>query len=171
MRGTLPPLLPVFVTLLVTCVLAALGLANLPGGLILLPVIVMLFPALGARHRHDGRLDWLAPPLIQTSECVFLAALGFSRHVAAPLVFALVAAVLLRHADLAYRARVGLGIPADRFGLGWDGRMLLAGLAAAVGVAPFAYAVLTGYLWLLFCWDYLSGWLQATAETRVAVLA
>ena len=161
MRGTLPPLLPVFVTLFVTCVLAALGLANLPGALILLPVIVMLFPALGARHRHDGRLDWLAPPLIQTSECVFLAALGFSRHVAAPLVFALVAAVLLRHADLAYRARVGLGIPADRFGLGWDGRMLLAGLAVAVGVAPFAYAALTGYLWFLFGWDYLSGWLQA----------
>jgi hypothetical protein len=162
-RGTLPPLLPVFVALLVTCVLAALGLANLPGGLIVLPLIVTLFPALGARHRHDGRLDWLAPPLVQTSECVFLAALGFSRHIAAPLVFALLAAVLLRHADLAYRARVGLGIPADRFGLGWDGRMLLTGLAAAVGIAPFAYAALTGYLWLLFCWDYLSGWLQATS--------
>jgi hypothetical protein len=160
-RGTLPPLLPVFVALLVICVLAALGLANLPGLLVLFPVVVMMLPALGARHRHDARWDWLAPPLLQTSECVFLAALGFSRHVAAPLVFALVAAVLLRHADLAYRARVGLGIPADRFGLGWDGRMLLAGLAAALGVAPFAYAALTGYLWLLFCWDYLSGWLQA----------
>ena len=161
-RGTLPPLLPVFVALVVTCILAFLGLGNLPGALILLPLIITLFPALGARHRHDGRLDWLAPPLIQTGECVFLAALGFSRHVAAPLVFALVAGVLLRHADLAYRARVGLGIPADRFGLGWDGRMLLAGLAAAVGAAPFAYAVLTGYLWLLFCWDYLTGWLEAT---------
>src|SRR5579862_3353728 len=161
-RGALPPLLPVFVALLVTCVLAALGLGNLPGGLILLPLIITLFPALGARHRHDGRLDWLAAPLIQTSECVFLAALGFSRHVAAPLVFALVAGVLLRHADLAYRARVGLGIPADRFGLGWDGRMLLAGLAAAVGITPFAYTMLTGYLWLLFCWDYLTGWLEAT---------
>jgi hypothetical protein len=103
-RGTLPPLLPVFVALLVTCVLAALGLGNLPGALILLPLIVTLFPALGARHRHDGRLDWLAPPLIQTSECVFLAALGFSRHVAAALVFALVAAVLLRHADRLGRA-------------------------------------------------------------------
>jgi len=160
-RGALPPLLPVFAALLVTCVLAFLGLANLPGVLVLVPVIVMLPPSLGARHRHDGRLDWLAPPLIQASECIFLAALGFSRHVAAPLVFALVAAVVLRHADLAYRARVGPGIPADRFGLGWDGRMLVAGVAAAAGVAPFAYAVLTGYLWLLFCWDYLSGWLEA----------
>ena len=160
-RGTLPPLLPVFVALLVTCVLAALGLGNLPGALIVFPLFVTLFPALGARHRHDARWDWLAPPLLQASECVFLAALGFSRHVAAPLIFALVAAVLLRHTDLAYRARVGLGIPADRFGLGWDGRMVLAGLAAAVGVAPFVYVVLTGYLWLLFCWDYLTGWLQA----------
>ena len=35
------------------------------------------------------------------------------------------------------------------------------GLGAAVGIAPFAYAALTGYLWLLFCWDYLSGWLEA----------
>jgi Family of unknown function (DUF5941) len=160
-RGNLPPLLPVAVGLFVTCVLAALGLGNLPGILILFPVVVMLPPALGTRHRHDGRLDWLVPPLLQASECVFLAALGFSRHVASVLVFALVAAVVMRHADLAYRARVGLGIPADTFGLGWDGRMLLAGLAAAVGLAPFAYALLAGYLWLLFCWDYLSGWLEA----------
>jgi hypothetical protein len=159
-RGTLPPLLPVFVGLLVTCVLAWLGLANLPGLLVLVPVAAMLPAALGSHHPHDGRLDWLAPPLLQTSECVFLAALGFSRHVAAPLVFALVAAVVVRHADLAYRARIGRGIPADGFGLGWDGRMLLVGLAAAVGVAPFAYALLATYLWLLSCWDYLSGWLQ-----------
>ncbi|HTX25842.1 MAG TPA: DUF5941 domain-containing protein [Streptosporangiaceae bacterium] len=160
-QGNLPPLLPVLVGLLVTGVLAALGLANLPGSLVLIPVVVMLLPALGSRHPHDGRLDWLVPPLLQIIECVFLAALGFSRHVAAVLVFALVAAVLMRHADLAYRARLGRGIPADRFGLGWDGRMLLAGLLAAVGLAPFAYAVLAGYLWLLFCWDYLSGWLSA----------
>ncbi len=160
-RGTLPPLLPVLVGLMVTCVLAALGLANLPGALVLLPVLVMLIPAVGARHPHDGRLDWLAPPLLQTSEYVFLAALGFSRHVAPALVFALVAAVVIRHADLAYRARVGLGIPADRFGLGWDGRLLLAGFAAAVGIAPIADAALAGYLWLLFCWDFLTGWLPA----------
>ncbi len=160
-RGNLPPLLPVLVGLFVTCVLAALGLGNLPGIFVLIPVVVMLPPALGARHPHDARLDWLVPPLLQTSECVFLAALGFSRHVPSALVFALVAGVIMRHADLAYRARVGLGIPADVFGLGWDGRMLLAGLAAVVGIAPFAYAVLAGYLWLLFCWDYLSGWLKA----------
>jgi hypothetical protein len=70
------------------------------------------------------------------------------------------AAVLVRHLDLAYRARSGRGVPADRFGLGWDGRMLLAGLAAVIGVVPFAYAAAAAYLCLLTGWDFLSGWLK-----------
>ena len=161
-QGRLPPLPPVLVGLLVTFVLAALGLGNLPGILVLTPVEAMLLAALGARHPHDGRLDWLVPALLLTGECVFLAALGFSHRVPAPVVFALLAAVIMRHIDLAYRARSGCGIAADRFGLGWDGRMLLAGLAAVFGIAPVAYAIISGYLWLLFCWDFLSGWLLPT---------
>jgi hypothetical protein len=92
---------------------------------------------------------------------VFLAALGFAYRVSAPVVFALLAAVVVRHADLAYRARAGRPIPADVYGLGWDGRMLLAGAAAVFGIVPFAYAAISGYLWLLFFWDFLSGWLAA----------
>jgi Family of unknown function (DUF5941) len=158
-QGRLPPLPPVLVGLLVTCVLAALGLGNLPGIVVLTPVEAMLLAALGARHPHDGRLDWLVPALLLTGECVFLAALGFSHRVPAALVFALLAAVIMRHVDVAYRARCGRGLPADRFGFGWDGRMLVAGLAAVVGITPVAYTIISGYLWLLFCWDFLSGWL------------
>ena len=157
--GRLPPLPPVLVGLLVTGVLAALGLGNLPGILVLTPVEAMMLAALGARHPHDGRLDWLAPALLLTGEGVFLAALGLARHVTPWLVFALLAAVVVRHVDLACRARAGLGIPADIWGLGWEGRMLLAGVAAVAGIVPFAYAALSGYLWLLFIWDFLSGWL------------
>jgi hypothetical protein len=160
-QGKLPPLLPVPVGLLVTGVLAALGLANLPGILVLTPVEAMLLAALGSAHPHDGRLDWLTPPLLQAGEYVFLAALGFAYRVSAPVVFALLAAVVVRHADLAYRARAGRPIPADVYGLGWDGRMLLAGAAAVFGIVPFAYAAISGYLWLLFFWDFLSGWLAA----------
>jgi hypothetical protein len=69
------------------------------------------------------------------------------------------AAVLVRHVDLACRARAGRGIEADVLGLGWEGRMLLAGGAATAGFVPFAYAVLTGYLWLLFIWGFITGWL------------
>jgi len=162
-QGMLPPLLPVLTGLLVTCMLAVLGLANLPGILVLTPAVAMLPAALGARHPHNGRLDWLVPPLLLTGEGVFLAALGFSGQVPPPLVFALLAAVIMRHADLAYRARSGLGVPADAFGLGWDGRMLLAGLAAVFGILSVGYAVLAGYLWLLACWEFLSGWLRSAS--------
>ena len=161
-QGRLPPLPPVLVGLFVTCVLTALGLANLPGILVLTPVEAMLLAGLGACHPHDGRLDWLVPALLEAGECVFLAALGFSHRVPAALVFALLAGLIMRHLDVAYRARSGRGIPADRFGLGWDGRMLLAGLAAMIGIVPFVYAALSGYLLVLFCWDFLSGWLHPT---------
>jgi Family of unknown function (DUF5941) len=163
-QGRLVPLLPVFVGLLVTGVLTTLGLANLPGLLILTPVAAMLPAALGARHQHDGPMDWLVPPLLEVGECVYLAAIGFAWHVSLQVVFGLLAAVVLRHADLGYRARSGRGIPADVFGLGWEGRMLLAGLAVVANVVPLAYTVISGYLWLLFCWDFLTGWFVFTRE-------
>jgi len=164
-QGQLPPLPPLLVGLLVTCDLAVLGIANLPGALILAPVVAMLLAALGARHPHDGRLDWVVPSLLLAGEGVFLAGLGFARHVWLPVIFALLAAVVLRHADIAYRARAGRGVPDDKYGLGWDGRMLVAGLAAVFGFVPFAYAVLTGWLWLLAAWDFLGAWLTAADET------
>jgi hypothetical protein len=161
--GRLPPLPPLLAGLLVTGVLAALGLGNLPGILVLTPIEAMMLAALGAMHPHDGRLDWLVPALLLAGEGVFLAALGLARHATPWVVFALLAAVLVRHVDLACRARAGRGIPADVRGLGWEGRMLLAGAAAMAGIVPFAYAALSGYLWLLFVWDFLTGWL-APAE-------
>ena len=157
--GRLPPLPPLLAGLLVTGVLAALGLGNLPGILVLTPIEAMMLAALGARHPHDGRLDWLAPGLLLAGEGVFLAALGLARHATPWVVFALLAAVVVRHVDLACRARAGRGLEADVLGLGWEGRMLLAGVAAAAGIVPFAYAVLSGYLWLLFSWDFVTGWL------------
>jgi hypothetical protein len=143
--GRLPPLPPLLAGLLVTGVLT--------------PVEVMMLAALGAWHPHDGPLDWLVPALLLTGEGLYLAALGLARHVAPWLVFALLAAVIARHLDLACRARAGRGLLDDKFGLGWEGRMLVAGAAAVAGVVPLAYAVLAGYLWLLFSWDFLSGWL------------
>ena len=158
--GRLPPLPPLLVGLLVTGVLTALGLGNLPGILVLTPVEAMMLAALGSRHPHDGPLDWLVPALLLAGEGVFLAALGLARHVIPWVVFTLLAAVVVRHVDLACRARAGRGIPADVLGLGWEGRMLLGAVAAVAGIAPLAYAALSGYLWVLFIWDFLTGWLQ-----------
>jgi hypothetical protein len=177
-RGRLPPVPPLVVGLLVTGMLTWLGLGNLPGILVFTPAEAMLLAALGCWHPHDGARDWLVPALIQAGEYVFLAALGFACRVPAPVTFALLAAVAMRHFDLAYRARDrvspdwfirkkgrGRVLPgADWRGLGWEGRLIVAGIAAAAGVLPYAYPVFAVYLWLLLSRDALSGWAAMSAS-------
>ena len=255
-EGRIPPLPPALVGVFVTVALTLLGLRNLSGVLVLTPVEAMLLAGLGSCHPHDGRLDWLVPPLLQVGEYLFLAALAFTRLVSPALVYALIAAVMLRHLDVAYRARhrilwpaagsaasrrrkprrtaeptrrgrrpgqqlagrqaVGQpasaqpasaqpagaqpasqqsagdrgvaashglswppraadGRPADVTGLGWELRMLVLGVGAALGIMPFACIALAGYLWVLVGRDFLTGWLgvrdepaRATAPARPA---
>ena len=170
-QGRLPPLPPALVGVFVVAALAALGLGNLSGVLVLTPVEAMLLAGLGSGHPHDGRLDWLVPPLLQAGEYLFIAALAFTRLVAPPVVFALVAAVVLHHLDVAYRARHHIAWPGmdnrrgDIAGLGWELRMLVVGLSATLGVVPIVCAVLAGYLWLLVIRDFLTGWMGVTEET------
>jgi hypothetical protein len=157
-RGRIPPLAPLSVGLLVTGVLAALGLRNLPGILLLTPVEAMLLASFGSWHEHEGRGDWLVPPLIQAAEYVFLAEAGFATRLWPPWTFALVAAAGFRHLDLAYRVRCGLASGIDRRGLGWEGRMIVVGIAAAFGGLIVVYPALTVYLWWLNARDWAIGW-------------
>jgi hypothetical protein len=157
-EGKVPPLPPLLVGLLVTGVLAALGLGNLSGILLLTPAEAMLLAAFASWHPHDGRSDWLVPPLLQAGEYVFLAEIGYAGRVWPAMTFAVVAAVGLRHLDLAYRVRGGLANGIDRRGLGWEGRMIIAGIAAAVGIAPLAYTALAFYLWYRLARDWMIGW-------------
>ena len=156
--GRIPPLAPLFVGLLVTGVLAALGLRNLPGILLLTPVEAMLLASFGSWNEHAGRGDWLVPPLIQAAEYVFLAEAGFALRLWPPWTFALVAAAGFRHLDLAYRVRCGLASGIDRRGLGWEGRMIVVGVAAAAGGLIVVYPALTVYLWWLNARDWVVGW-------------
>jgi hypothetical protein len=156
--GRIPPLPPLAVGLLVTGVLAALGLRNLSGILVLTPVEAMLLAAFGSWHSHDGRGDWAVPPLIQVAEYVFIAELGFASRLWPEVTFALIAAAGMRHLDLAYRVRGGLASGVDRRGLGWDGRMLIAGIAGAAGVQLALYPLLAICLWWLLIRDWTTGW-------------
>jgi hypothetical protein len=171
-NGRLPALPPLVVGLLVTGMLVALGVQNLPDLLVLTPVEAMLLASLASWHPHDGPRDWLAPPLLVAGECVFLAALGFAGRVPPLATFALVAAVALHHLDLAYRARNEL-VPSaigplvreegqlaysDRTGFGWDGRLIIAGLAGVGGVQPAIYPLLALYLCGLLARDWLTSW-------------
>ena len=157
-NGRLPPMPSLFVGLLVTGVLVALGLRNLPGILVLTPVEAMLLAAFGSWHPHDGRSDWLVPPLIQAAEYIFLSEVGFARDLWPPLTFAVVAAAGFRHLDLAYRVRAGLALGMDRRGFGWEGRMIIAGIAGVFGVQVVIYPALAIYLWWLNLRDWSVGW-------------
>jgi hypothetical protein len=43
--------------------------------------------AFASWHPHDGRSDWLVPPLLQTAEYAFIAAIGFAGRVWPPLTY------------------------------------------------------------------------------------
>jgi hypothetical protein len=163
--GRVPPLPLLAVGLLVTGVLCALGLRNLPGILLLTPVEAMLLAAFASWHPHDGRSDWLVPPLLQAAEYVFIAEIGFAGRVWPPLTFAVVAAVGLRHLDLAYRVRGSLSAGIDRSGLGWEGRMIAVGIAAVAGIAPLAYVLLALYM----CWRLTRDWVIGWSARHAAV--
>jgi hypothetical protein len=172
--GRLPPMAPLLVGLLVTCMLTALGLRNLPGILILAPAEAMLLASLGSSHLHDGSNDWRIPTLLQAGEYIFLAAAGYAGGVPAPVTFGLIAAVALRHLDMAWRARNRVPLSwfmgehwvrlprADWRGFGWEGRMILAGIALMGGVAPILYMALAAYLGALEAADFLAGWTNAS---------
>lgn len=159
-RGSLLPLPPALLGLMAISALAWLGLHDLPGVLMIAPAVVMLLAAPGSAHPHAGRFDWLVPSLLLGAQVLYLSAIGLAARVPGPVTFVLVVALLLRYTDLAFPGRpVTLATarhPGQRRGergtaLGWEGRLLLAGLAAAIGIATFAYLALTAYLGVLIC--------------------
>jgi Family of unknown function (DUF5941) len=163
-QGQLPPLLPAVAGVTVTSMLAALGLHSLPGVLLLTPALAMLLAAFGADNPHDGRFDWLVPPLLQGGQYVYLAAVGFAAGVPAPAIFALIAVIALHHQDLLLRQRRGAA-PEPRVaaaGLGWEGRMLVAGFGGMLGVETVVFIALAVYLCALFGWDSLTSWLTVS---------
>jgi uncharacterized protein DUF5941 len=159
-RGSLLPLPPALLGLMAISALALVGLHDLPGVLMIAPAVVMLLAAPGSAHPHTGRFDWLVPSLLVGAQVLYLSATGLATRVPGPVIFVLVVALLLRYTDLAFPGRPVILTKARRPGrlrrepgaaLGWEGRLLVAGLAAAMGIATFAYLALTAYLGVLIC--------------------
>jgi hypothetical protein len=159
-RGNLLPLPPALLGLLAVSALALLGLRGLPWALMIAPAVVMLLAAPGSSHPHTGRFDWLVPAFLLGAQLLYLTATGLGAGVPRPVIFVLAAALLLRYADLAVPCRpvmLARGRPPDKAtgergtALGWEGRLLIAGLAAALGIATFAYLALTVYFGFLIC--------------------
>jgi Family of unknown function (DUF5941) len=160
-HGQLVPLPPAVAGLIATLLLAALGLGVLDGWVLLTPVAAMLLAAPGSAHPHDGPLDWLAPVVIQAGQYVYLAALGFAIGIPGPVTFGLIGLVALRQLDVAYQAQNPLGPRGARVSLGWEGRMLVAGFSAMVGLGTVGYLALMAYLGWLLLGNGLTGWFVA----------
>jgi len=159
-RGNLLPLPPALLGLAAIAGLGLLGFHGLPWALMIAPAVVMLLAAPGSEHPHTGRFDWLVPALLFGAQILYLTAIGRGAGVPGPVIFALGAALLLRYADLAVAGRPVIlaraRTPGEAGGergtaLGWEGRLLIAGLAAAMGIATFAYLALTVYFGFLIC--------------------
>lgn len=158
-QGKLLPLPPAILGLTAILALAVIGLHGLPGALMISPAVVMLLAAPGAANSHIGRFDWLVPVLLLGAQVLYFSAVGAGGHVPLPVIFVLVAALALRYTDLACpdrpvllaKPRRGVASTAELgTALGWEGRMLLVGLTAAMGIATAGYVALTAYLMTLF---------------------
>ncbi len=174
-RGGLLPLPPAVLGLAVIAALALVGLHSLAGALTIGPAIVMLLAAPGSGHPHTGRFDWLVPVFLLAAQLLYLSATGHEAGVPDPVTFALLVALLLRYCDLAFplrpvllaRARPGGDGPAERgTALGWEGRLLFAGLGAAIGIGTVAYLALTAYLGVLICAKVVTSCLAPREENR-----
>jgi hypothetical protein len=159
-RGNLLPLPPALLGLAAIAALGLLGFHGLPWPLMIAPAVVMLLAAPGSEHPHTGRFDWLVPVLLFGAQILYLTAIGRGAGVPGPVIFAFGAVLLLRYADLAAPGRPAIlarsRTPGEAGGergtaLGWEGRLLIAGLAAAMGIATFAYLALTVYFGFLIC--------------------
>jgi hypothetical protein len=149
-RGQFVPLPPAVAGLAATSFLAWLGMRNLGGLLLLTPLVVMLLAAFGSGHPHNGRLDWLVPALLVAGQLVYIAAIGFSFGVWAPVTFTLCALIGLRYVDLARRDRRDTARGAATR-LGWEGRMLVVGIGAMLGITTVAFVALSVYVAALVC--------------------
>ncbi|NYE49691.1 hypothetical protein HDA32_004811 [Spinactinospora alkalitolerans] len=169
--GALPPLLPTCAGAMVTAVLLAAGLGELSGITLFAPAAALLLSGVASGHPHDGRFDWVVPPVLRATEYLYLLALGYGSGVPDPLVFVVLTAVVLHHCDAVHRTRCGARPPARvmRARLGWDGRMLLIAAGGVLGWLPFAYGLLAGYLVVLLVWETAASWLATPVLTTADV--
>jgi len=152
---TLPALLPLVALLAAPAASAPLALAG--GALV---AAGLSGPAAGSPHA--GRLDWLVPPLLRAAEygaLLWLAVLSGPATV--PASYALLAALAYHHYDVVYRLRDRGDLPSAllrRLGLGWEGRLLVAGLLGAAGVlGPACYAA-AAVLLLVYVAEGTAAW-------------
>jgi hypothetical protein len=136
-------------------------------------VVVVLVGA-GARRSHSGRFAWIVPPLLRLLEYAFLIRLTvLADPDAMPLCFALLSALAFHHYDTVYRLRQqGVAPPAwtRAIGGGWEGRLVVGVLLAALGVLAPGMLVAAVILGAVYVTESTLSWMRFARATRPAVI-
>ncbi|MCF6468984.1 hypothetical protein FAF44_11375 [Nonomuraea sp. MG754425] len=159
----LTPVPATLVALLAVIALTVTGLLEPGGPILLLPVAIVLLLVLPTTPRnHLGRFDWLTPPLVRAAEFFTIIAVGLAADAPKWLLFVLVYVVGYHTYDTVYRTRQSIWPPAwvFRAGLGWELRLLVIGVGAALGALTPVLAVLTAYLFVLFAVESVTSWVR-----------
>ncbi|MBN6052977.1 hypothetical protein JYK22_13650 [Nonomuraea sp. RK-328] len=166
----LPPVPATLLALVAVAVITAIGLPA-SGPMLLLPVLVVLVLVLPTAPRdHLGRLDWLTPPLLRGTEFLTIIAVGLAADAPKWLLFVLVYVVGYHTYDTVYRTRQSIWPPAWVFhaGLGWELRLVLIGVGAALGWLTLVLALLTAYLFVLFAVESVTSWVRLDKQSAQA---
>ncbi|GAA3812619.1 hypothetical protein GCM10022226_36620 [Sphaerisporangium flaviroseum] len=170
----LPPVPAGLVSLLAVVVIGVTGVLGDGAGtgpIMLLPVLVMMALMIPTAPRdHLGRFDWLVPPLIRGTEFLTIIVLGIAAGTPKWLLFVLIYVIGYHTYDTVYRTRQSIW-PAPwvfQAGLGWEVRLLLLGVGAALGVLTWVVAVMSVYLGVLFAIESVTSWVRLDKRTALA---
>lgn len=154
-----------------------LGLAGdgTPGGVLVGGVAVaVVIVAAGACRPHTSAFAWLVPPVMRALEYAALIRLtALSDPDAMPVCFALLGVLAFHHYDIVYRLRQQGSAPPSwtrTAGGGWDGRLLVASVLAALDV--LGPGMLVGAVALACLWvgESVASWAGYARALRPAVI-
>ncbi|MEU9830103.1 DUF5941 domain-containing protein [Streptosporangium sp. NPDC048047] len=177
LRGRIGPGLPAvpaaLAALALIIAMAAAGILK-DGPVLLLPPVVMLVLVLPTAARdHLGRIDWLLPPLIRSTEFLTIILIGLAADAPKWLMYVLLYVIGYHTYDTVYRTRQSIWPPdwVFRAGLGWEIRLLLIGAGAALGVLTWVLAALTVYLGVLFAVESVTSWVRLDKQSAMQASA
>ncbi len=134
----------------------------------------VVLAAAGSQRPHAGRFAWVVPPLLRALEYAFLIRLTvLADPDALPLCFALLAVLAFHHYDVVYRLRQQGSAPPGwtrAVGGGWEGRLIVGALLAALGALGPGMLVAAIALGAVYVGESTLSWTRYSRAERPAVI-
>jgi hypothetical protein len=167
--GARGPLTAAFAAALVAALFLASTYADIDERAVTLSAAVaLLVGALPSGAPHERPLDFLVPAALRAAEYLFVIAVGVAFDVPRWGTYLLLFALALWHYDLTARLeKRETGGWLHRWGLGWDGRVLVLALGCASGQATATTVTIASYLLLTFVLGSVIWWRNRAAAAAL----